>query len=206
VRLVCFDLGGVLVRLCRDLDDACARAGVVLPPTVAPVAIWPVIMTQARRLNAGELDLEAYGAAVAAALGGAVSAADVCALHAAWVLGEYDGARALIGEVHALGLDSAILSNTDESHWRPIRARGIGALVHHGFASHELGVLKPAPAAYAAVEGALGVAPAEILFFDDTAENVAAARARGWQAHAVDREAETVPQMQNVLRSLCRLT
>jgi 2-haloacid dehalogenase len=51
------------------------------------------------------------------------------------------------------------------------------------FVSGELGVLKPEPAIYAAVEAATGIAPDRLLFTDDSAENVAAAAARGWGVH-----------------------
>lgn len=51
------------------------------------------------------------------------------------------------------------------------------------FVSGELGVLKPEPEIYAVVEAATGIAPARLLFTDDSAANVAAAAARGWGVH-----------------------
>ena len=51
------------------------------------------------------------------------------------------------------------------------------------FLSADLGVLKPEPGIYAAVEAATGLAPARLLFADDRAENVAVAAARGWGVH-----------------------
>lgn len=51
------------------------------------------------------------------------------------------------------------------------------------FLSGRLGVVKPDPAIYAALETATGVAPAELFFVDDRAANIAAANARGWQTH-----------------------
>ena len=51
------------------------------------------------------------------------------------------------------------------------------------FLSSDLGVLKPEPGIFAAVEAATGLAPATLLFADDKAENVAAAAARGWRTH-----------------------
>lgn len=51
------------------------------------------------------------------------------------------------------------------------------------FVSGELGVLKPEPEIYAAVEAASGIAPERLLFTDDSAANVAAAAARGWGVH-----------------------
>ena len=51
------------------------------------------------------------------------------------------------------------------------------------FISAELGVNKPAPAIYAAVENGCGIPAAELLFTDDLHHNIAAAAARGWQTH-----------------------
>ena len=56
----------------------------------------------------------------------------------------------------------------------------------HAFVSGHLGVTKPDPAIYAAVEERTGLAPGTILFADDREENVAAARDRGWGTHLFD--------------------
>lgn len=49
--------------------------------------------------------------------------------------------------------------------------------------SGRMGVMKPDPAIYAALEEESGVAPERLIFTDDRAENIAAAAARGWQTH-----------------------
>ncbi|AHM03530.1 Hydrolase [Roseibacterium elongatum DSM 19469] len=54
------------------------------------------------------------------------------------------------------------------------------------FVSGRLKVIKPDPRIYEIVEEDLGVAPDAILFTDDREDNVATARARGWQAHHFD--------------------
>ena len=51
------------------------------------------------------------------------------------------------------------------------------------FVSGQLGTIKPEPRIYEIVEEESGVDPAHILFIDDKAENIAAARARGWKTH-----------------------
>ena len=51
------------------------------------------------------------------------------------------------------------------------------------FVSAHLGVLKPEPAIYQALEDGSGLSGAELLFTDDKPENVAAAAARGWRTH-----------------------
>lgn len=51
------------------------------------------------------------------------------------------------------------------------------------FLSSHLGVMKPEPRIYEIVEQACGLPPDRLLFTDDRPENIAAARARGWQTH-----------------------
>ena len=51
------------------------------------------------------------------------------------------------------------------------------------YISGEMGLIKPDPAIYAAVEADCGLPPESLLFADDRADNIEAARARGWQAH-----------------------
>ncbi len=54
------------------------------------------------------------------------------------------------------------------------------------YISGPMGVAKPDPAIYAAVEDDCGIPPGHLLFTDDRAENLAAAAARGWQVHLFD--------------------
>ncbi len=54
------------------------------------------------------------------------------------------------------------------------------------FISGHMGIAKPDPQIYAAVEADCGLAPDTLLFTDDRADNIAAAAARGWQTHLFD--------------------
>ncbi|WGW04197.1 HAD family hydrolase [Tropicibacter oceani] len=54
------------------------------------------------------------------------------------------------------------------------------------YVSGQMGVIKPSPRIYQMVEEDSGIAPGALLFTDDRAENIAAARARGWQGHVFD--------------------
>lgn len=51
------------------------------------------------------------------------------------------------------------------------------------FISGHLGMIKPDPAIYAALETTSGIAPEALLFTDDRADNIAEATSRGWQTH-----------------------
>lgn len=50
------------------------------------------------------------------------------------------------------------------------------------FLSAELGMVKPSPEIFSAVQALLAMPPEGIVFIDDTAGNVAAARVAGWDA------------------------
>ena len=51
------------------------------------------------------------------------------------------------------------------------------------YVSGHMGLIKPDPAIYAAVEADCGLPPGALIFTDDRADNIAAADARGWQTH-----------------------
>jgi FMN phosphatase YigB (HAD superfamily) len=210
-RIVCFDLGGVLVRIVRDWSEACRGAG--LPVRGDPDG--PAAVEARRQLmdlfGTGRITEDEWARRLAIALDGLYSVGDLMRIHHAWTLDEYAGAAALVDDLHAAGRATACLSNTNHSHWARLvhrdgdRARGgrpeypaVSRLRKH-FASHLFGLAKPDDAIYRAFEQATGLEGGEILFFDDLPENVAAARARGWRAERIDPEAETVPQLRRLL-------
>jgi 2-haloacid dehalogenase len=53
----------------------------------------------------------------------------------------------------------------------------------HAYVSGRMGVTKPSPQIYAMVENHSGIAPGDLLFTDDRADNIAVAHARGWKTH-----------------------
>lgn len=200
VRLVCFDLGGVLVRIVRNWVEACDRAGVRLG--AGDPSAWRRHEALLRRYETGELDEAGYRRELPACLPG-VSLDDVDRGFDAWLLGMYPGAAELIDELKSRGLRTACLSNTNERHWRTLtrtnpRYAALGRL-DHLVASHEIGVMKPDERAYRRVEAASGFRGTQVLFFDDKPENVEAARAAGWRAEVVDRVEEPVAQIRQHL-------
>lgn len=54
------------------------------------------------------------------------------------------------------------------------------------YISGRMGMKKPDPAIYAAVETDSGLPPETLLFTDDRVDNIATAAARGWQVHLFD--------------------
>lgn len=83
----------------------------------------------------------------------------------------------------ARGLKNGILSNIGDAMEAGILARcpWLGTFTHLTF-SHRLHTAKPAPAIYLHAAAGLAEPPANILFVDDRAENIAAAQSVGMQA------------------------
>lgn len=195
--VVCFDLGGVIVRICRDWAQGCARAGVPVRPGPPPCA--SALDGAIRDHQTGAIGLEPFARRMSAAFGGRYSPGEVLAVHDAWVIGPYPDLERVIERVHAAGVATAALSNTDAQHWAALQSVRPISMIRHRMASQELGLRKPDPAIYGAAEQLLGVTGPAILFFDDLPENVAAAEAVGWRAVRVDPTRETAPQIEAAL-------
>ena len=86
----------------------------------------------------------------------------------------------------------ALLSNATRGFTASLQASGTAALFDFVACSGDIGLAKPDPRAYLYVSDALGVAPADCLFVDDTAAYAEAAAATGMAAlhYHVDRHAE----------------
>ncbi|WP_158544820.1 HAD-IA family hydrolase [Blastococcus sp. TF02-09] len=77
----------------------------------------------------------------------------------------------------------ALLSNATDRLRSDLRALSLVEEFDAVFSSAELGVAKPDPEVFVRVCAALGRAPEQCLFVDDSAEHVAAAAALGLRAH-----------------------
>lgn len=73
----------------------------------------------------------------------------------------------------------------------------LGQMTDGEFSSASVGQRKPHPAYFAQVAAALRIPAARIVFWDDVAENVEAARTAGWTAHLY----ESVEQFQQVMEA-----
>ncbi|MEM9009581.1 MAG: HAD-IA family hydrolase [Pseudomonadota bacterium] len=94
------------------------------------------------------------------------------------------GSVALLEDLRALGVPVFALSNFGvETFERARRAYPFLDLFDARFISGHLRVMKPDPGIYEILEAETGHRGTALFFADDSAANVAAARARGWQAH-----------------------
>ena len=86
-----------------------------------------------------------------------------------------------------------LLSNVGDLHWDHMtREYGLDRLGHGALPSYVAGFMKPNPGIYAEAERRFALTPAATVFIDDLADNIAAARSRGWQGIEHKGHASTV--------------
>jgi putative hydrolase of the HAD superfamily len=204
-RLVCFDLGGVLIRICRSWSESCAAAGVALREAEHFSAEATVRARRALgdRYQLGQISVDDYLRGTHEIIRGLYSLAELERVHSAVLIAEYPGVSELVARLNATpGVTTACLSNTNHAHWQQLlsdpRTRVMHALGAR-LASHLLGCAKPEVEIYQRAEHELGRSGSEILFFDDLAENVAAAERAGWRAVQIDPHGDTNAQMREAL-------
>ncbi len=186
VEFVYFDLGNVLARFdperaCRNLQ----RRWAVAPEDVLQ-AVWTSGLQE--RLEHGQLTAEEFAAAARQTLGLDPARAPTEELleRLCDMFEPIEEMVAVVDAVRSSGVPLGILSNTCHAHWQWLARQRYAALLgpfDSVILSYEHGVMKPHPSLYRVAGEWAGVAPEAILFFDDRAENVAAAVVSGWQAH-----------------------
>jgi len=197
--LVCFDLGGVFIRLQPDLASACRDADVEYRGGWEHLASDAPRLELIERYQIGAIDCETYHRAMSDLSSGRYTPDEIEAIHRVWVIEPYAGIDTLLDEIESSGLATACLSNTNASHWRWLGSVAPFTRLQHRHASHLLGFHKPDERIYRAFERAVGRAGDSILLFDDLSENVETARRLGWQAHRIDPTGDTVAQMRTFL-------
>lgn len=102
--------------------------------------------------------------------------------HASWV-GMFELQPAMVDLARRLSEDHRVylLSNIGDLHWAHLsREYQLHSLGHGALPSFMAGVMKPHDGIYVEAERRFSLTPAETVFIDDRAENIAAARRRGW--------------------------
>jgi FMN phosphatase YigB (HAD superfamily) len=177
IRNVVFDVGGVLVRLrYQPFIDYLVANGIDMSDL--PAWLEKVDLSAHER---GEISGETLLGRVAAM---APRPLDATELMDRW-LDMFDRSEEMFALAQGLMGDYRVylLSNIGDLHWQHLdREYGLGSLVHGAVASFRVGAVKPTAEIYREAERRLGLEPAETVFVDDLAPNVAGAEARGWRA------------------------
>lgn len=176
-----FDLGRVVIDVDFDKTLACWAGHAGCEPSLLVSRFGPG--EAYKRHETGEIDDAEFFAALRASLG--ISISDVQFLEGwnAIFAGEMPGIAPLL-ERAAKRLPLYAFSNTNQSHVAHFTTAFAGVLGHFRevFVSSTIGLRKPNAAAYDHVVKAIGVPAERIVFFDDLAENIEGARARGLKA------------------------
>jgi glucose-1-phosphatase len=136
-----------------------------------------------QRHETGEISDAEFFAGLRTSLGIALSDAQFLEGWNAIFAGEMPGIAALLARA-AKRVPLYAFSNTNGAHVEHFSQAFAGVLGHFReiFLSSTIGLRKPDAAAYDHVVKAIGVPAQRIVFFDDLAENIAGARARGLTA------------------------
>lgn len=173
-----FDLGGVLVEW-DGIEPLVQLTHGRLTPERARL-FW-LESEWVRRFEAGRCDAPEFGAGTVKELGIDLSPDAFLEAFRSWDRGPLPGSFELL---HALRphFTLACLSNNNPIHWSAPGLQELVACFHRAYASFEVGLMKPDRSAYEWVISDLQIDPGSILFFDDNAECVAAARETGIRA------------------------
>ncbi|MDF1808153.1 MAG: HAD-IA family hydrolase [Phycisphaerales bacterium] len=201
IRLVCFDWGGVILRICRTWEEGCKAADIKAPSKKISKKCMTKLDSLAKRYHTGQMSDKAFFRAISNESEEAHTIDDVAAIHHAWLIEEYEGIEELIDELNSFAdLSTALFSNTNATHWARMEEDFPAAsMIQHIHGSHLFGLAKPDEKAFAAFERRVGAAGNQVLFFDDTLEHVEGAKAFGWCAELIDHSGDTVSQMRQIL-------
>ena len=218
ISWVVFDLGGVIVRIHHSWQHAAAAAGVrgasnsahdlarahapnstpysMFDPTLHRADDFRTLVSEQQR---GMLSHDDFCSGVSQLTSGVLSAQDVARIHTAVIVGAYDGVEQLVLQLNKRGLSTACLSNTNHQHWQFMHSMAAFNAIQHRHASHIFQLEKPNQAIFRAFESATQARSCDILYFDDLADNIAAATQAGWRAILINPHSETVPQIRRAL-------
>ena len=175
ITTIVFDIGWVFVRLnYRPFLDFLAARGAHAPDMDTVIAGIALGEHECGREHGGEL----LGRLAALT----TPPAAVAELHAQWV-GMFELDAAMVALAHRLSESYRVylLSNIGDLHWAHLsREFGLHGIGHGALPSYLAGVMKPAAGIYAEAERRFALTAAATVFVDDRAENIAAARERGW--------------------------
>ncbi|ABW66381.1 HAD family hydrolase [Desulfosudis oleivorans] len=182
VTTILFDLGGVLFELSGIQKISHWTGGRLAPADL--LERW-LASPSVRAFECGRIDFFAFRHALKQELELAVSDDEFEKTFRAWIRQVFPGTKELLADL-APRYRLACFSNTNDVHWQIIRSDfDVLSCFEKTFASCEIGLVKPDAEAFDHVLAGLGCGPGQVLFFDDSPTNVAAAEACGMNARRV---------------------
>jgi HAD superfamily hydrolase (TIGR01509 family) len=176
---VVFDLGKVLV----DFDWSIAAKKIAARSSMPPENFHEYLATSPLlwQYECGQLARAEFFAAIRAATGFQGTAAEFNGYFAE-IFTEIAPMIALNTELRQRGFNTYILSNTNDLAIEHVRRDFPFFENFDGYIlSYEVGAMKPDAKIYEALESMAGRRGADLIYIDDRAENIEAAKARGWR-------------------------
>lgn len=110
---------------------------------------------------------------------------------------------ATVRRLRVAGLPCYVATNQERHRAAYLRQEmGLAQLFDGVYASADVGAKKPEPAFFARITAAIGLPPAEILFWDDVERYVEAAQSFGWQARHYTGFADFQEQMSQIFAEI----
>lgn len=179
IRVVLFDIGGVLVELSGVpamlawMENRVSRDELLTMWLTSPVV---------RAFETGRVTADVFADELIAEMALPVRRERLLEEFTRWPTGLFPGALELVGRVPPRYV-RATLCNTNALHWpRLMTDLKLASAFDHHFASHLIAKIKPDEEAFHHVTEQLGCRPEEVLFMDDSRLNVEAAKRVGMKA------------------------
>jgi putative hydrolase of the HAD superfamily len=193
VNTLLFDLGGVLIEL-GSMEEMMASS------PFDHEEIWQswIRSSSVRKFESGRTNENEFAADMIVEFQLDISGHEFMQAFRAWPKGVFDGACELLEQLSS-HYRLVCLSNTNPAHYEGfLRDETLMQFFDDQFLSHHTGMLKPDKPAFENVLRTLDIPADEILFFDDHAGNIAAARALGFRAERVDAPSGVLDRMRGL--------
>ncbi len=180
VEALLFDLGGVVIEI--DFDRVFSHWAQSSNQSLEIIRSRFAFDSNYEHHERGEIDASAYFASLRKSMGINISDEEFIAGWNSLYVGEMAGVSTLLSTVGEK-LPIYAFTNSNFTHqlvWSK-RFNRVLSLFREVFVSSEIGKRKPEPAAFHAISKDIGVKPENILFFDDSLENIVGAEKVGMQ-------------------------
>ena len=91
IRVVCFDWGGVILRICRSWAEGCEMAGLPVRGKTGSKKCMEARRRLSLRYQTGQMSDAAYFRAVAEACDGHYEPSEIEQIHHAWLIEDFKG-------------------------------------------------------------------------------------------------------------------
>jgi putative hydrolase of the HAD superfamily len=179
IKVILFDLGGVLVEL-SGVPTMLGWSGEAITPDM----LWRRWLSSAavRDFETGRTHHDHFARQLIVEMELRVEPEEFLESFIQWPRSLFPGVEALLDRIPGT-FTLAALSNSNSLHWpRMMNELGLGARFGHIFASHLLGKIKPDREIFEHVLDELACAPDSILYIDDNQPNIDTARGVGMRA------------------------